>query len=174
MLVDGGASSLALAAVWERVLQAGAVLRTEGDAEGLCHLGHVVGRVLGMATGAGAGENRWAMDRVMQDREGSDGVCTLGRWGGLLVGVTIGTPAGWVELKGVATEAAAVSSRALRSEMFWVGVVMPLSAATQSAIAFMSLSVGVIDGLVIDLWWNATLSLSWSLLVDLIWHLCVW
>ena len=67
----------------------------------------------------------------------------------MLIGVTLGTPAGWVELEGVATEAAAVSSRALRSEMFWVGVVMPLNAAIQLAIAFMSLSEGMIDGLVI-------------------------
>ena len=48
----------------------------------------------------------------------------------------------------------------------------PARAALQLANASMSLSCGVIAGLVIDLWRKWTVSLSRSALVDLTWQLC--
>ena len=53
------------------------------------------------------------------------------------------------------------------------GEVMPVSAARQSAMACMSLSAGMGEGLVMCLCWNDTVSRSLLLLVLLMWHLCV-
>ena len=51
--------------------------------------------------------------------------------------------------------------------------VMPLMALTQSAKACITLSACVIEGLVMRLCWNCTVSDRHSLLVCLMWQLCV-
>ena len=50
---------------------------------------------------------------------------------------------------------------------------MPRMVWMQEEMAFMTLSAGVTEGLVIRLCWNSTVSLKRSLLVCLMWHLWV-
>ena len=57
------------------------------------------------------------------------------------------------------------------SLMLVVGAVMPFIAWEHLVMACMSLSAGVMVGLVIVLCWNAAVLLRRSLLVDLMWHL---
>ena len=147
VFVAGGAISLALAVVCERVLRAGAESGTDGGLEGLQRFDFAEKRDVDMATGASDG---WlVMERVKRDRVGSCGVCTLGRLGGLLLGCTLGTLAPGCCAVGVVLVAAVVFSKALRAVMSWVGAVMPLSAAAHATTACMSLLAGVRAGLVI-------------------------
>jgi len=80
VFVAGGALRLAVAAVCERVLRAGAVSGTDGGLEDLRCFDLVERHGFDMTTGACVGG--LVMERVMRDRVGSFGVCTLGRLGG--------------------------------------------------------------------------------------------
>jgi hypothetical protein len=54
-----------------------------------------------------------------------------------------------------------------------VSFVALIKACWHAAIALISLSFGDTDGFVIRLCWKCTVSLNRSLLVALMWHLCV-
>ena len=94
MLCAGGAARLAQVAVWDRVLQAGAVEGTAMGLAGLQHLGLAMWRGRGMTTGAGVGEECWDIERVMLEESGLEGGRGVGVVWGLAEGFTLGSSVG--------------------------------------------------------------------------------
>ena len=141
VFVAGAARSLALAAVCDRVLRAGAESGTFACFGSLRHLVLGVGRGAGMATGVVDVRLGWlVMERVMRCMAMSVVGSTLGSPAAVLVVRTLGTQSEVFEVDAV------MSSSALRSVLSLVGAVMPLSAAAHAETACMSLSVGVREG----------------------------
>ena len=93
-LVAGEAARLAVAAIWDHVLQAGAVAGTAMGLADLRCLGLAMWHGRGMATGAGAGEECWDIERVTLEESGSEGGRGVGVVWGLAEGFTLGASVG--------------------------------------------------------------------------------
>ena len=159
MFCAGEAIIATCAVVLDQVLNAGVVAGAIVDAMHLRRLGQRGGWLHGMTIGIVAGARCHAMDRVTHWLCIAGFVCTLGSgWG---CGFTLGVALGKADADGAVMEVAVRWRRCTKiSLMLVLGAVMPFRAWEQLTNACMSLSAGVMMGLVIVLCWNAMVSLS--------------